>query len=366
MEEECEIDGWMLEHIAQKGPNSALLYSVLDYLLDVEILAVVSRSSAPISTLSNILRAVVIRIDECSSCLKQLYLDAVTFILKCIRGKLSSAEQKAAFRECAVATVLHILACLYKDYVAEEFQSDGKSFSEEESRLDQLLPLEEEESFLTIDDSISGRESFRRYKETFVDREKRTVKKSRLEFGMEYFTRNKLGEVWEDFIRISGELVVVSRLQELYRKGEDLETVVRRRMGKQDKEDGLSLEELRELEENAPKKLTPPAQVTSGRRQKWTEEEVQWLIEGMELFPHRWSEILKKYPFKSRTGVNLKDKWRNLIKFGHVKPHHSDPYSEEQEEVDSHEAEEVEFEEEDELKFEEQQLEEEEETEEEE
>ena len=29
-----------------------------------------------------------------------------------------------------------------------------------------------------------------------------------------------------------------------------------------------------------------------------------------------WKEILARYPFQNRTSVNLKDKWRNMLKNG--------------------------------------------------
>ncbi|XP_032222688.1 uncharacterized protein LOC5521553 isoform X1 [Nematostella vectensis] len=49
-------------------------------------------------------------------------------------------------------------------------------------------------------------------------------------------------------------------------------------------------------------------------RHTWTESELKWLEEGVELFGKgHWSKILRRFPFpKYRTSVHLKDKWRNL------------------------------------------------------
>ena len=49
------------------------------------------------------------------------------------------------------------------------------------------------------------------------------------------------------------------------------------------------------------------------KRRKWNEEETKWLADGVEKFgAGNWATILKGYPFKGRTAVNLKDRWRNM------------------------------------------------------
>ncbi|EJW03816.2 hypothetical protein EDEG_01908, partial [Edhazardia aedis USNM 41457] len=45
---------------------------------------------------------------------------------------------------------------------------------------------------------------------------------------------------------------------------------------------------------------------------KWTDEEVEWLLDGVEK-KYSWAKIQKEYPFTRRTPVDLKDKYR-LIK----------------------------------------------------
>jgi hypothetical protein len=53
------------------------------------------------------------------------------------------------------------------------------------------------------------------------------------------------------------------------------------------------------------------------RRQKryFTAEEVEYLYEGIARFGlGNWSQILRNFNFTHRTSVDLKDKWRNIIK----------------------------------------------------
>ena len=66
---------------------------------------------------------------------------------------------------------------------------------------------------------------------------------------------------------------------------------------------------------NKPVKRTKRADAIKGRRRPWTEQEENWLREGYDRFPKQWKKILGEYPFKDwRTNVNLKDKWRNMLK----------------------------------------------------
>ena len=56
-----------------------------------------------------------------------------------------------------------------------------------------------------------------------------------------------------------------------------------------------------------------------GRRpnRKWSGHEVRWLVAGIREFgAGNWASILSRYPFEGRTGVDLKDKFRNLLKYG--------------------------------------------------
>ena len=57
---------------------------------------------------------------------------------------------------------------------------------------------------------------------------------------------------------------------------------------------------------------------SSGRRRRrkfWSDGEVEMLEEGVQRFGMgNWTKILKHYDFKGRTSVNLKDKWRVILK----------------------------------------------------
>ena len=47
---------------------------------------------------------------------------------------------------------------------------------------------------------------------------------------------------------------------------------------------------------------------------RWTEEETENLRQGVERWGTKWALILQSYDFDERTGVDLKDRWRNLCK----------------------------------------------------
>ncbi|KAF7656957.1 hypothetical protein LDENG_00034030 [Lucifuga dentata] len=54
---------------------------------------------------------------------------------------------------------------------------------------------------------------------------------------------------------------------------------------------------------------------SSQKRKKWTNKETQMLKEAVEKFGEgNWNKIKAYYPFKGRTNVNLKDRWRTMKK----------------------------------------------------
>ncbi|XP_038076918.1 telomeric repeat-binding factor 2-like isoform X2 [Patiria miniata] len=55
------------------------------------------------------------------------------------------------------------------------------------------------------------------------------------------------------------------------------------------------------------------------RRKPWTEDEVDLLKKAIRRYGvGRWSEMIVSYDFNGRTNVNLKDKWRTMVKNGEI------------------------------------------------
>ncbi|KAB5542240.1 hypothetical protein PHYPO_G00089230 [Pangasianodon hypophthalmus] len=51
------------------------------------------------------------------------------------------------------------------------------------------------------------------------------------------------------------------------------------------------------------------------KRKKWTDEESDWVKQGVARYGEgRWERIRSAFPFKGRTAVNIKDRWRTMKK----------------------------------------------------
>lgn len=64
-----------------------------------------------------------------------------------------------------------------------------------------------------------------------------------------------------------------------------------------------------------PSRATGTTLTGQRKRKRWTDQEVEFLVEGVRLFGvGSWKDILNHFPFGDRTYVDLKDKFRNLRK----------------------------------------------------
>ncbi|KAG5830690.1 hypothetical protein ANANG_G00313310 [Anguilla anguilla] len=53
----------------------------------------------------------------------------------------------------------------------------------------------------------------------------------------------------------------------------------------------------------------------SVRKKAWTEEESEWVRQGVAKYGEgSWAKIRDRFPFKGRTSVNIKDRWRTMMK----------------------------------------------------
>ncbi|XP_072529318.1 telomeric repeat binding factor a [Salminus brasiliensis] len=56
-----------------------------------------------------------------------------------------------------------------------------------------------------------------------------------------------------------------------------------------------------------------------GKRKMWTDEESDWVRQGVARYGEgRWERIRSMFPFKGRTAVNIKDRWRTMKKLNMV------------------------------------------------
>eukprot|EP00052_Salpingoeca_macrocollata_P025861 m.237110 g.237110 ORF g.237110 m.237110 type:complete len:178 (+) comp22495_c1_seq2:1649-2182(+) len=81
-------------------------------------------------------------------------------------------------------------------------------------------------------------------------------------------------------------------------------------------------QELRSLNvEREGQRIASPVRRIPGRKRPWGEEEVANLIQGVEKYGvGAWCVIRDNVYLNFRSSVDIKDKWRNLVKTGEVNP----------------------------------------------
>ncbi|XP_019391620.1 PREDICTED: telomeric repeat-binding factor 2 isoform X2 [Crocodylus porosus] len=71
------------------------------------------------------------------------------------------------------------------------------------------------------------------------------------------------------------------------------------------------------LDAASPGKDSRKSSISGSKKQRWTVEESEWIKQGVNKYGEgRWKVICKKYPFRNRTAVMIKDRWRTMKKLG--------------------------------------------------
>ncbi|XP_069595173.1 telomeric repeat-binding factor 2 isoform X2 [Ranitomeya imitator] len=59
--------------------------------------------------------------------------------------------------------------------------------------------------------------------------------------------------------------------------------------------------------------------ISTAKKKKWSTEETEWIRLGVEKYGEgKWTKILNNYPFKERTHIMIKDRWRTMKKLSLV------------------------------------------------
>ncbi|KAJ6652517.1 hypothetical protein lerEdw1_011487 [Lerista edwardsae] len=85
----------------------------------------------------------------------------------------------------------------------------------------------------------------------------------------------------------------------------------------EEKEDWSDEDELFIVDQSSRGQHSPSSSVASSRKKIWTWEESKWIKSGIQKFGEgNWKAIFKAFPFKGRTPVMIKDRWRTMKKLG--------------------------------------------------
>ncbi|KYO38500.1 telomeric repeat-binding factor 2 isoform A [Alligator mississippiensis] len=91
----------------------------------------------------------------------------------------------------------------------------------------------------------------------------------------------------------------------------------RRVLNRSEERDTWSDEDELFLGAASPGKDSWKSSISGSKKQRWTVEESEWIKQGVNKYGEgRWKIICKKYPFRNRTAVMIKDRWRTMKKLG--------------------------------------------------
>ncbi|XP_066492899.1 telomeric repeat-binding factor 2 isoform X2 [Tiliqua scincoides] len=88
-------------------------------------------------------------------------------------------------------------------------------------------------------------------------------------------------------------------------------------MGHEEKDEWSDEDELFLVDQRSKGRHSSSSSIAGSRKKIWTLEESTWIKSGVQKFGEgNWKAIFKAFPFKGRTPVMIKDRWRTMKKLG--------------------------------------------------
>ncbi|XP_053126562.1 telomeric repeat-binding factor 2 isoform X1 [Hemicordylus capensis] len=85
----------------------------------------------------------------------------------------------------------------------------------------------------------------------------------------------------------------------------------------EEKDEWSDEDELFVVDQDHWERRSPSTSISNSRKKMWTTEESEWIKAGVKRFGEgNWKAIFRNYPFKERTPVMIKDRWRTMKRLG--------------------------------------------------
>jgi hypothetical protein len=258
-----------------------------------------------------------------------------------LSDSISSLEQKISL----LSKSSHVIALeeLYERF-GEEDESNHVEEEEEEEEESRGRKIVKKAAAEIIEKENEGLEQFEDNVhvsdvEEFEDEEEEKVKEEKVVRSRRAKSQSKPiievdEEEDEEEEEEGGDVDVQVDHEDTEEEDEELEEISKKSKRKRTSGGKLRFADLAHQVSNLPTRLEPPRTISPAKRsqlsssidtslgqerRRWTESEESLLIDGVKRFGRgKWKKILEHYNFNNRTEVNLKDKWRNMVKFGYV------------------------------------------------